>query len=502
MQALLPRLRLSRDTLAWDLGRVLMSENVSESLDQLFYPRSIAVVGASPKRGGMMWGGNSFIAGSIRHNFQGLIHPVHPTAPFIMGLKAYPSVAEIPGDVDLVIFSVPFTAVQGVMSDCVKKGVKFVHLFTAGFSETGKDEYSNIERDVVTMAKEAGIRVVGPNCMGIYCPDGGLAWSDDFPTGAGPVGFFSQSGQMAGQFIGLSAAQSLRHSKVVSFGNASDLKAHDFLNYLAQDEKTEVIGSYLEGLKEGRAFFDAAKAITRTKPLVVLKGGQTEGGSRATFSHTAAIAGSPKIWSALCRQTGILSVQSMDELVYTLVALRKLSLPVGTNVAILGGAGGGSVTMTDAAEKEGLKVPHLTDKTIRSLEEFVPLQGSSVKNPLDMMGTLFRPDNFMRLIKLLRDDPNIDALLFNQMVRRFRGSRSFVDMAVQNNIKAKEILGKPLFIILNGGGDPQSSHMVSEMEETYHNAGIATFPSFRMAARVLYNLKGYRDFLERPGEGG
>ncbi|MBW1709811.1 MAG: hypothetical protein JRJ73_07990, partial [Deltaproteobacteria bacterium] len=177
-----------------------------------------------------------------------------------------------------------------------------------------------------------------------------------------------------------------RYSKVVSYGNASDLQSHDFLKYLAQDENTKIIGAYIEGLKDGRAFFEEAKSITREKPIVAWKGGETEGGSRATQSHTGSLAGSYKIWRALCRQSGIIPVISMEELLTTLAALQKLPLPQGTNVAILGGAGGGSVTMTDAAEREGLKVPHLSEKTIRALEEFVPLQGSSVKNPLDMMG--------------------------------------------------------------------------------------------------------------------
>ena len=446
----------------------------------------------------MNWAsGNNFLSGSTSQNFRGKLFPVHPKADYILGYKAYPSVRDIPEDVDLVIFSVPSSSVVQVMEDCVEKGVKYVHLFTAGFSETGKSEYADIESKVIELARKGGIRIVGPNCMGLYCPEGGLAWHTEFPNQPGSVGYFSQSGQLASFFVREGAPQKLHFSKVVSFGNASDLQPHDFLNYLGQDSKTRIIGAYLEGVKQGREFFDAAKNVTRRKPLVILKGGQTEGGSRATLSHTAAIAGSQEIWNAFCRQVGIISVDSLEEQIFTISALEKMALPEGTNVAILGGAGGGSVTMTDEAEKEGLKVPHLTDKTISSLEEFVPLQGSSVKNPLDMMGTLFRPENFMRLIELLRDDPHIDALLFNQMVGRFSRMRSFVDMAIKNNIKAKEILGKPMFIILNGGQGGESSYMMREMEEAYHTAGIATFPSFRMAARVLYNLKCYKDFLNR-----
>jgi acyl-CoA synthetase (NDP forming) len=399
-----------------------MFEESAINLDTLFYPKSIAVVGASPRRGYLgRWGGNSFIEGSINLHFPGEIYPVHPKADFILGIRSYRSVREIPGDLDLVIFSIPFSAVLSVMEDCVEKGVKFVHLFTAGFSETGREDLANTERKLIALARKGGIRVIGPNCMGLYCPEGGLAWTNEFPRTPGSIGFVSQSGQLAGHFVSEGGSQGLRFSKVVSFGNASDLQAHDFLTYLAQDEKTKIIGAYIEGLKDGQAFFEAAKIITHTKPLVVWKGGQTEGGGRATQSHTGSLAGSLKIWEAICRQTGLITVNSMEELISTITALQRLPLPNGTNVAILGGAGGGSVTMTDAAEKEGLKVPHLSEETIRSLEEFVPLQGNSVKNPLDIMGALFRggAENFSKLISLLRDDPNIDALIFTQNVDMF-----------------------------------------------------------------------------------
>ncbi|MBW2092249.1 MAG: CoA-binding protein, partial [Deltaproteobacteria bacterium] len=319
-----------------------MSEKAAHDLNTLFYPKSVAMVGASPKRGKGWASGNSYIASFIRQEFQGKIFPVHPTADYILGFKSYKSIRDIPEPVDLVIFTVPVRTALQVMEDCAAKGVKFVHLLTAGFSETGRAEHAEMEKKLLKIARKGGVRILGPNCMGLYCPEGGLAWSDDFPTQPGPVGLFSQSGQLASYIIFQSAPLGLRFSKVASYGNAIDLKAHEFLNYLAQDEKTKYIGSYIEGLNDGRLFFNAAKKITRKRPLVVWKGGQTEGGSRATQSHTAAIAGSHKIWQALCRQTGIISVDSMEELIFTISALQRVDLPEGTNVAILGGAGGGS----------------------------------------------------------------------------------------------------------------------------------------------------------------
>ncbi|MBW2085603.1 MAG: CoA-binding protein [Deltaproteobacteria bacterium] len=487
------------------LWSVSETETATPDLDRLFYPKNIAVVGASPRGGGFMWGGNTFIEGALKENFKGKIFPVHPKAENILGMKAYKSIREIPEEVDFVIFSVPHAVVLPIMKDCAAKGVKFVHLFTAGFSETGREENIEIEKELVRLARESGIRVIGPNCMGIYCPEGGLAWTRDFPRTPGPVGFISQSGQLAGHFIEEGRDYGLRFSKVVSYGNASDLQCHDFLKYIAQDEKTKIIGLYIEGLKDGRSFFEAARNITRVKPMVAWKGGLTEGGSRATQSHTASLAGSPKIWQALCRQSGIISVSSMEELITTLAALQRVPLPHGRNAAILGGAGGGSVTMTDAAEREGLSVPHLTEKTIRSLEEFVPLEGSSVKNPLDMMGAFFKSgqDSFLKTFTLLRDDPNIDALIFLQMVEMFvrRGARLFLDGYMKQTLEGVKALEKPAFIVLGEGrgGSLEAEALRQEMQARYNQAGFASFPSFPLAARVMFSLFQYRTYLEAHG---
>jgi acyl-CoA synthetase (NDP forming) len=473
-------------------------------LENLFYPKNIAVVGASP-RGGLLggrWGGTSYIEGSVKMLFKGKIFPIHPKAENILGFTAYKSVREIPAEVDLVIFSVPSKAVLKVMTDCAAKGVKFVHLFTAGFGETGREDLIRLEQNMIRIARQGGIRVIGPNCMGLYCPEGGLAWTNDFPEMPGSVGMVSQSGQLAGMFINMAETKGVRFSKVVSYGNAADLQAHEFLDYLAQDEKTKYICNYVEGLKDGRGFFEQAKKISPIKPMVVFKGGVTEGGSRATQSHTASLAGSPELWKALCRQAGLISVHSLEDMAITLTALMHLPLPPGKNVAILGGAGGGSVTMTDMAEEAGLFVPHLTETTIRAIEEFVPIQGSSAKNPLDIMGAFFGQgyQNLQRLMDLLRDDPNIDALIFNQPVDLItrvigRSMTSFLPQLVKDSMKR---MGKPIYVVLDRGrGGIEGEIFKQELEDLYTDAGFATFATFPQAARILAELDQYRRFLEK-----
>ncbi len=427
---------------------------------------------------------------------QGAIFPVHPKADTIMGYKTYKSVLDIQEEIDLAIFTIPLAGVIDVLKQCIEKRVKFVHLLTAGFSETGRDEFKGTEEEIVRIARAGGIRLVGPNCMGVYCPEGGLSWNAEFPQTPGTVGLFSQSGQLASDIIRNSKLLKTRFSKAVSFGNASDLKANEFLNYFAGDEKTEIIAGYIEGLGDGRAFFEAARRTTPQKPVVIWKGGQTKGGSRATQSHTAAIAGSQAIWDAMCKQTGIISVSSLDEMTNTLQALQMMPLPTGNRVAVLGGAGGGSVTMTDFAEKEGLSVPQLSDKTIDQLESFIPVQGSSSKNPLDIMPILFSENNFHRVINLLRDDPNTDALIFNlNPAWIYKGmGRSRLLLFIESIVEAVNLLQKPLFISLEQQENPQLAFIREEMVELFNQNKIATFPDFSLTARIINNLIQYYNF--------
>jgi len=459
----------------------------------------VAVVGASPRATGPRVGGNGYIESSISLGIQGKIFPVHPSAESILGFKSYRSVQEIPEAVDLAILCIPYSAVLPVMQGCVDKGVKFVHIFAAGFSETGRKENTETERQLIKLAQKGGIRLVGPNCLGVYCPEGGLAWRKYFPKEPGPFAFVSQSGQLAEEVIKESMFQGLRFSKVISFGNAGDLQCHDFLDYLARDDKTKIIGLYLEGLKDGRAFSEVVRDLTRKKPLVVWKGGQSEGGSKATVSHTAAIAGSPEIWQALCRQSGIISVNSSEELIFTVSALQKYPLPRGPNVAILVESGGTGVTMADTAERGGLKVPRLSERTLRGLEEFVPFQGSNVRNPLDMMSSLFDKENFRKLITLLRDDPVIDTFIFSitQLVDRYNeiGGRPFLDGTIRMTIEGARELNKPFFVVFGKARSLEGAGVRQDVMEKYHLAGIAAFPSLQMAVRVIANMVRYRGYL-------
>jgi len=473
----------------------------SEFLDlhRLFHPQSVAVVGASTKRGYTWDSGNAYINGCIQQSFAGRIYPVHPKAESILGYKCYGSILDIPESVDLAIICIRASAAKNAIEECARKGVRFVHMLTAGFGETGQATAADVEAEIMAIAGKAGMRIVGPNCMGLYSPEGGLAWNGELSDRPGSVGLFSQSGQLANMVVRTSAQEGIYFSKVASFGNASDLQAHEFLDYLAADPKTDAVASYIEGLKEGRAFFEAAKKATRKKPLVVWKGGQTKGGSRATRSHTAALAGSFQTWRGMCRQAGIISVDSLDEMVHTLSALQRLPLPKGSNAAILGGAGGGSVTMTDMAEKHGLGVPQLSDDTIEGLSAVVPVQGSSVKNPLDILPFLTSKDSFKFVMTLLKQDPLIDCLFFSFPLAfiYYEAGRAGVNAYMQLIVKAREWLEKPLFVIIESFNSTELMVVSREATERLTARQIAVFPQFEVAVRVMLNLQRYHKFLAR-----
>jgi len=477
-----------------------MNHELEADLSRLFYPRTVAIVGSTPKRGVVWSSGNAFINGCIKQSFQGKIYPVHPRAKSILGYKCYPSIKDIPGNIDLVIFCVPSSAVLDVLEDCAEKKVKFVHLLTAGFTETGRQEDADVEEKLLAIARKAGIRIVGPNCMGLYCPDGGISWNGEMPDRIGTTGLFSQSGQLANMITLAGEKQGVHFSKVVSFGNACDLKAHDFLCYMANDPKTKIITAYIEGLKRGREFFELARKITKEKPMVVWKGGQTEGGARATQSHTAALAGSYQVWESMCRQAGIISVNSIQEMVGTISALKRLPMPSGKNVAILGGAGGGSVTMTDLAEKEGLFVPHLSDESIRLMGEFIPIQGSSVKNPLDILPHMRNRESFEKLMTILKNDANIDALVFSLNIAFIyrEGGRLGVNYFLRMIAKSHEWLEKPMFLILDTFNTAEMLMLRNEAEEILVARKMTAFPTFEIAARALTHLYRYKRFANRP----
>ena len=352
-------------------------------LDAIFHPRAIALVGVPANMQGR---GAGFLEALLDQGFEERkpIYLVHPRATEIQGIRAYPTILDCPDPVDHVISLIPRTAVDTLVDQCAQKGVRSLHFFTAGFSESGEAGMAEAERALAARARAGGVRVLGPNCMGLYVPDERISFSNGFPTESGNVMMISQSGANAGNVVAGLAPRGLRFSKVVSFGNGSDIAAPELFDYAASDPQTEVVLSYIEGVRDGRAFFEAVRRCAAIKPTIILKGGFTAAGARAASSHTGSLAGSSQVFDALCSQAGALRVDSLEEMYDMTVAITTKVREITGNRAILAGGGGGfSVLSADAIARHGIELPDLPEETQQDLRQWVPVAGNSVHNPID-----------------------------------------------------------------------------------------------------------------------
>ena len=309
------------------------------------------------------------------------------------------------GPVDYVISAIPATRALQLVDQCARKGVKVIHFYTARMKETGSDEGIRLEAELLRRARGAGIRLIGPNCMGMYYPKEGITFKPGFPSESGPVAAISQSGGNSAQIVNLAAARGVRFSKVLSYGNATDLDESDLLDYLAEDPETEIVAAYMEGVKDGRRFFEVLRRTTPTKPVIILKGGRTQAGAKAIASHTASLASSGEVWEAMCRQAGALSVSSMDELIDMMVAFRFMRPAYGTRVGLGGGGGGMSVQSADAFEEAGLSVVPLPTDIQEELKARDPVNWEWIGNPIDVSILGAGPFNFRDILQMMADHP-------------------------------------------------------------------------------------------------
>jgi len=351
-------------------------------LEYLFRPRSIAVVGASTDP--MRWFINEFYIDPLRKmGYEGKIYAVNPRGGEIMGLPVYRRLRDVPAPVDHVVSCIPARETPEVLEECAEVGARVFQLYTAGFAETGEPEGVALQERLLAIARRHSIRVLGPNCMGIYCPSSRVSYCTNYPLEGGPVGLISQSGSNATYIIRSAVVRGLRFSKAVSYGNACDVNECDLLEYLADDPETRVIAAYIEGTSDGRRLRRVlAKAASR-KPVVVYKGGYTAGGARAAASHTGALAGSDAAWEGLLKQAGAVKVHGVDEMVDMMVALLRMAPPRGVNACAVGNGGGASLLATDELERAGFRLPPIPPEIRERLKRLVPLAGSMLRNPID-----------------------------------------------------------------------------------------------------------------------
>lgn len=470
------------------------------ALDYMFHPRSVAIVGASTQQGP-----GSFLTAIQEMKFAGDLYPVNPKAEEIQGLKCYPRLTAIPGDVDYVISSVPLRFVEQLVEDCGVKHVKVLHFFTAGFSETGDEEATALEARVLERAKEFGIRVIGPNCMGLYVPAAGLSFMPGLPPEPGPVAMLSQSGANAGEFCRTASARGLRYSKVVSYGNGTDVRESELLEYAAEDPDTTVIASYIEGLTDGQHFLRALRKATAAKPVVILKGGRTEAGTRAANSHTGSLAGSLQIFDAAVRQGGAIRVDRMEELVDMAVTFRYLPELRGPRAGIVGGGGGYSVLASDEIGAAGLQMPALPPEIQQKLKDFTPTAGTSVRNPVDT-SVGWGPEGLKPMldtIRIVSEAGNIDYILYHTSWGHGPnrgGSDDIVAAAKKQGAAVGELakeIGKPIVCVCR---TPTSSPAMDATIAFQEECAAHELPVYSSVAAAALSLSRFVAWQSRRAE--
>ena len=453
-------------------------------LDSLLRPKSIAVVGASRRAGSI---GNGMLKHLVGSGFTGPVYPVNPTADSVNSVPSFPSIGALPTVPDLAVIVVPKQLVLGVVRECVATGVKGIVVITAGFREVG-GEGVGLERELLALVRENGLRMVGPNCMGVMNTSPTVSMNATFAPAMppnGPIAFMSQSGAMGMTILDYAMEYGIGISQFVSMGNKADVSGNDLIEYWQDDDEVGVILMYIEGFGNPRHFTTLARRATRRKPVLAVKAGRSEAGAKAASSHTGALAQVDIATDALFAQCGVLRADTVEALFDAAIAFSKAPLPQGRRVAVLTNAGGPGIIIADACEGFGLEVAPLSDETQARLREHLPAE-ASVANPVDMIASA-TPEQVERAMRIISADPGIDAVIASYVPL---GLEAPVIAAAIN--RGAEGCGKPvLAVLMSKRGLPQG---MAELQDT-------PIPAYRFpesAARALGAMWRYRKWLDRP----
>jgi acyl-CoA synthetase (NDP forming) len=381
-------------------------ETTRSSMDRLFAPKSIALIGATNKL--TKWGG-MILANVLTNRFEGRIFPVNPTSSEVLGLRAYKKVADIPGQVDLACIVTPAVTVSGLIEECCRKGIRTVLVITSDFSESGPEGRKR-EEEIKKIARDRGIHLVGPNSMGIYsAPSSLVCIMSMMEPLKGEISFVSQSGNIGVQMLAWGKRLKTGFRHFVSSGNEADLTAQDYIRYFGEDPDCRTVMVYLESIKGRTNFLEVAAEVARKKPVVVFKGGKTPAGLKAAASHSGALAGKRDMYDAGFRQAGLIQARTTEAFIDCARSLSRLPLPRGDRVGIITRGGGWGVITTDACEEMGLTVPELTSHTIEALDRLLPPYWSR-GNPIDLVAV---PDIsiYLNCLEILMKDPNVDGVI-------------------------------------------------------------------------------------------
>ncbi len=458
------------------------------SIKDLLAPRSVAVIGASRRPDSI---GGAVFANLLSHGFHGPVYPINPSAEYVQSVRAYASLADVPGPVDLALITVPRDHVLAAARDCAAHGVRGMVVITAGFREVGPDG-RRLEDEVLAVVREAGMRMVGPNCLGILNADPAVSLDATFASTwprPGGVAISSQSGALGLAILDLANDLGVGISSFLSIGNKADVSGNDLIEYWESDPNTKVILLYLESFGNPRRFTQLARRIGRVKPILAVKSGRTAAGGRAAQSHTGALAGTDLAVEALFRQSGVLRTETIEEQFDTALLLAHQPLPRGPRLAILTNAGGPGIMAADACEGAGLVIPALSPETERGFREFLAPEAST-RNPVDMIASA-RPESFERGVRLLAADPNVDSVLAI-FIPPIGTDAPDVARGLLRGATAAREAGKPLLACFMGSrGIPESLRSLQEGQ-------VPSYAFPEAAARALGRVVRYAEWRARP----
>jgi len=470
-----------------------MARRIYEELRPLFEPESIAIIGAS--KSPYKWG-NWMVSRPIVSGYRGRIYPINPKEDSIHGLKVYRSLNAIPESVELAIITLPAPLVPDAIRECAQKGIRVAILISAGFAETGP-EGQRLQDEVLSIARQAGIRFMGPNVMGMWSSPSRFNTAFRFTPASGRISFVSQSGTMGGYLLEVASAKGYGFNKFISAGNQADLDVVDYIEYLGEDPETNVIVLYLEGIKDGGAFIRVTEEVTRKKPIIVYKAGSTEHGARATMSHTASVAGSDEIFESVCRQAGLIRTYDVIHAFDLAEALVKQPLPRGNGVGIIAAGGGYCVVTTDACGNLGLEVPEFEKETISRIQELLLPHAPPPKNPIDLAADI-RPVTIARVAEIVAQQDCVDGIITMAPVSYAGQSPD----RVRDLITSAEILadipvryGKPLF------ATSMRTHMQGVAYDILRERNIPFYEFPEECARAMYGLVAYNRIRSRGAQG-
>ena len=486
---------------------MVKSDESSDNYAPLFFPKNIGIIGASKDPAG-----GGFFFRAMKDKFRGKIFLFNPNlaGKELLGETVYSSILEISEQIDYVILAVPAHLVPNLLGEVGQKNVPFCTIFSSGFREVGNED---LEKLTLAVAHKYNIRIIGPNCLGIYNPKGGLYFSFEQSRKSGNFGGIFQSGGIAQNISQLAVSYGLYISKFISIGNALDLSPADFLNYFNTDEYTKIIGLYIENLRsieQGRKFLNSMKSCNlNRKPVILWRAGYGEATKKAILSHTGGLAGNNRIWEAIGKQTGSCIVKNSNELAALASAFNLAHLPESRNVGVIGIGGGSTIEAVDILEKYNLKIPPLSEKTIVKMSRFMPNVNTNLTNPIDLGGMGIQPHIYYRTILALQKDPNISSIVFIKDPERFSGFEDILEELGYHNMdlnrefiryisKAKSVSTKPMYCVMlkiNEGFEEYKSRYKFKLKLL--NRNVPVFESLDLAGTVLDKVNLYREFLQK-----